>query len=111
MRIRTKVAAFAIVGSTAGLGFVAAGAVVSPAFACPASNQSNTSNTNVGPVYTSGGSPTSGSGYVGVGGTAPNGTGGYVEADGSAGVPPSGYVVASNGTSGVEVTSSGPSQC
>jgi hypothetical protein len=105
------VAALAIVGSTAGLGFATVG-LSSPAFAtCPASNQSNTSNTNVGPAYTSGGSPTSGSGYVGVGGTAPTGQGGYVEADGSAGAPPSGYVVASDGTSGVEVTSSGPSQC
>lgn len=110
MRIRSKLAALAVVGSTAGLGFVAVGAVSSPAMACPASNQSS-AGTSVGPVYTSGGSPTSGSGYVGVGGTAPTGQGGYVEGDGSAGPPPSGYVVASNGTSGAEVTTSGPSTC
>ena len=105
--MKKRVIAIVMSGTVLGaLGPVVSTAVSSGArAACSASNQS-TAPTSAGPVYTSA-SPSSGpgtSGYVGAGGSA-GGQGGYVEADGSAGPPPSGYIVASNGTSGAEVTS------
>lgn len=77
--------------------------------ACPNNSQNVDANGNPttnyvagdqagGGVYTSGGDPTGGSGYIGAAGANPaDNSWGYVEAGGTAGAPPSGYITTSSG--------------
>src|SRR5437667_10787914 len=99
--MKKKLVSLAVAGSLGTLGMaVTTVLTAAPAHAtCPASSSPGTT----GPYYSQ---PGGSSGYVGVGGN-----GGYIAANGSSGPPPSGYILASNGTSGGAVTSSGACQC
>ncbi len=84
MKVRTKIAALAVAGATAGMFGI--GGLTSGAYACGSAQGANVFPGAPSPVYTSG-APAAGpdqSGYVGVAGSQ-GGNGGYLQATGNAG--------------------------